>query len=63
MAERKITVEHLGIRTTQQDVEKFKAAVKYLAETQFDGDDQSAEDYLWGNGDYMARMPEHLLER
>ena len=53
--------DQLGADATEQDVEQFNAAVDYLAATMFAGNADEAADYLWGNGDYMKRMPEHLL--
>lgn len=53
----RITPEHLGNIATSRDVAEFKAAVRHIAAEQFDGDEAAAEEYLWGEGDYLARLP------
>ena len=57
-----ITREHLGMDATDHDVAQFNKAVRLIADRDFDGDLEAAEDWLWGNGDYMRRMPDELLD-
>ncbi len=62
MARRRITVEHLGAEATERDVEIFEEAVSRLAVNEFNDDEEAAEAYLWGNGDYFRRLPPDLQD-
>lgn len=52
---KELTLEHLGSGATLQDLDKYRGAVVRYMCSDCGRDEEEAEAYLWGGGDFTAR--------